>query len=247
MTQSLGLITGDLVEETTASLHDIYGEGREWQTVVLKDTVMDVVARLSSRVFLGKDLCRDPRWLQITKTYTIDSFIASYLLRLVPTLVRPLVYWVIPQCTSIRRAVRDAHKLIDPEVGRRKAAVDACLRAGEKPPKTADSLGWMHEVSRGRPIDHVAGQLSLTLAAIHTTTETTCQALLDVCEHPDVARALRQEIIEVIGEHGCTKTSVYKLKLMDSFLKESARCSPMALGSSPPSFSLLPCRPSKPR
>ena len=65
MTQSLGLITGDLVDETTASLHDIYGEGRNWQTVVLKDTVMDVVARLSSRVFLGKDLCRDPRWLQI--------------------------------------------------------------------------------------------------------------------------------------------------------------------------------------
>ena len=43
----------------------------------------------------------------------------------------------------------------------------------------------MHEVSRGRKVDYVAGQLSLTLAAIHTTTEVTSQALMDICEYPN--------------------------------------------------------------
>ncbi|ETS75628.1 hypothetical protein PFICI_12572 [Pestalotiopsis fici W106-1] len=231
LTQSLGLITDDLVDETTASLHDIYGESGEWKSLVLKDTVLHLVARLSSRVFLGKDLSRNERWLEIAKNYTVDGFTASFLLRLVPSILRPFAYWLIPQCRSCRRAVRDAHKIIDPEVERRVKAVDEALARGEKPKKTADAIGWIHEVSRGRRIDYVSAQLSLTLAAIHTTTETTTQAVFDLCEHPEVIEKLRGEIIEVVGEHGWAKTSLYKLRLMDSFLKESQRVRPMAATS----------------
>ncbi|KAI0123763.1 cytochrome P450 [Xylariales sp. AK1849] len=231
LTQSLSLVTDDLVDETTASLHDIYGEYEQWQTIVLKDTILDLVARLSSRVFLGKDLCRNRRWLEIAKNYTVDAFVASFLLRLAPRLFRPIAYWFIPQCHSCRRAVRDAHKLIDPEVERRVTAVNKALEIGQKPQKTADAIGWLHEVSRGRKVDYVNAQLSLTLAAIHTTTETTCQALFDICEHPEVAQQLRDEVVQVIGEHGWAKTSLYKLQLMDSFLKEGQRYSPMATTS----------------
>ncbi|ORY63215.1 cytochrome P450 [Pseudomassariella vexata] len=231
LTQSLNLITDDLVDETTASVHDIYGEDPEWKAISLRNSVADIVARLSSRVFLGKTLCRDKRWLEITKTYTIESFIGSYLLRLIPVLLRPLVHWFIPQCKACRTAIRDAHKLIDPEVERRKAAVDDALRRGVKPPKTADTIGWMYEVARGRHVDYVAGQLSLTLAAIHTTTEALSTAMLDICEFPETLPELRKEIVEVISEHGWAKTSLYKLKLMDSFLKESQRLSPTDMTS----------------
>ena len=182
-----------------------------------------MVARLSSRVFLGKDLCRNERWLEITKGYTIDSFAGAYILRIFPAASRPFVHWFIPQLQRLRKAIKDAHRLIDPEVERRKAKVQEALEAGRKPPKVSDTIGWMHEVSRGRKIDYVAGQLSLSLAAIHTTTETTTQAMLDICEHPEVVQPLREEIIQVIGEHGWAKTSLYKLKLIDSFLKESQR------------------------
>ena len=68
------------------------------------------------------------------------------------------------------------------------------------------------------------------MAAIHTTTETTCQALLDICEYPDVADELRKEIVEVLSAEGWAKTSLYKLKLMDSFLKESQRMRPLSQG-----------------
>ncbi|KAK7970137.1 hypothetical protein PG996_001428 [Apiospora saccharicola] len=231
LTQSLGLVTDDLVDETAASLRDIYGESPEWTTAVLKDGVTDLVARLASRVFLGKDICRNERWLQISKSYTVDSFIAAYIMRMAPALLRPFVYWFVPQGRSIRRAVRDARQIIEPEVRKRIAAVDEARAAGLKPPKTADSLGWMYEVARGRRIDYPASQLSLTMAAIHTTTETTSQAMLDICEHPEVAQQLREEIIQVIGEHGWSKNSVHKLKLLDSFLKESSRVHPLNLSS----------------
>ncbi|KAI2783258.1 cytochrome P450 [Daldinia loculata] len=227
LTQSLNLITDDLVDETAASLHDVFGDNKEWTTRLIRDDMLEVVARLSSRVFLGRELCRNRRWLDISKSYTVDSFLVSRLMRAVPSFLRPIAYVLIPQSRSLRHAVRDARKLINPEVQRRKAVVDAARAAGEKPPKVADTIGWMYEVAKGRDADYVAGQLSLTMAAIHTTTETTCSALLDICEYPDVAQQLRQEIIEVIGEHGWAKTSLYKLKLMDSFLKEGQRFTPM--------------------
>lgn len=71
----------------------------------------------------------------------------------------------------------------------------------------------------------------MSLAAIRTTTETTCTALLDICEYPGLADRLRQEIVQVVIEFGWTKTSLYKLRLMDSFLKESQRCNPFAVAS----------------
>ncbi|KAH8886196.1 ent-kaurene oxidase, partial [Thozetella sp. PMI_491] len=233
LTQFLNLVTDDLVEETTASVADIYGENPEWSAIGLRDSILDLVARLSSRVFLGRDLCRNKRWLEIAKSYTTDAFIFSFILRMVPTVLRPIAYWFIPHSARLRKALRDARKLIEPEVADRKAAVDKALAAGQKPPKKADTIGWMHEVamSRGRRVDYVAAQLSLTMAAIHTTSEATSQALLDICEFPEIVQPLREEIIQVIGEHGWAKTSLYKLKLMDSFLKESQRYTPLGMAS----------------
>ena len=231
LTQSLGLVTHDLVDETTASVHDIFGDDKQWHTVMLKDDVSELVARLSSRVFLGLPLCRNRRWLDIAKNYTIDVFIGSRLMRMAPAILRPITYWFIPQCKRLRAQVRDARKLIMPEVERRKERAQKALEAGQKPPKTADSIGWMYEVARGREVDYVAGQLSLTMAAIHTTTEATTQALIDVCRNPEIVGPLREEIITVISENGWTKPTLQKLRLMDSFLKESQRYSPMGENS----------------
>ncbi|KAI1456218.1 cytochrome P450 [Annulohypoxylon moriforme] len=227
LTQSLNLITEDLVDETSDALHVVFGENEEWTTRLIRDDMLEIVARLSSRVFLGRGICRNRRWLDISKSYTVDSFVASRLMRAVPALFRPIAYLLIPQCRTLRKSVQDARDLIEPEVERRKAAVDAAKAAGKKPPKVADTIGWMYEVARGKKTDFVAGQLSLTTAAIHTTTETSCSAVFDICEYPDVAQQLREEIIQVIGEHGWAKTSLYKLKLMDSFLKEGQRLRPM--------------------
>ena len=240
LTQSLGLITDDLVEETTASVHDYFGEGREWHALALKEASLNLVARLSSRVFLGKPLCRNERWLQIAKNYTVDGFIAARLLKLVPGLLRPMVHWVMPHCIRIRRAYSDANKLITPEVNRRIERAQKALEAGQKPPKTADTIGWLVEVSRGRQVDYVAAQLSLTLAAIHTTTEAIAQAVVDICANPDVVPLLRKEVIEVVGEEGWSKTALYKLRLMDSFLKESQRFHPPGFSRLVPSLLAKP-------
>ena len=93
----------------------------------------------------------------------------------------------------------------------------------------SDTVGWMVEMSRGKKVDYVAAQLSLTVAAIHATTEALTCAMADLVAHPSVIHELRQEIIQVVGEAGWTKQALYKMKLMDSFLKESQRMHPVSL------------------
>lgn len=102
LTQSLGLVTDDLVDETKASLQDLYGNNldQQWRTVVLKDTVLDLVARLSSRVFLGRELCREQRWLEIAKSYAVDAVMATFALRMVPGVLRPIAVRIISSMPS---------------------------------------------------------------------------------------------------------------------------------------------------
>ena len=237
LTQSLGLVTDDLVDETDASLNDIFSyvtEDNGWQTRVIKNDILQLVARLSSRVFLGKELCRNEDWLRITKDYTVDTFTASAILRMVPSFIRPLAFWFIPTCTRLRGEVKDARRLIMSEVEQRRQRAEKCLAAGEKPPKQADAIGWMVEVAakQGRETDLVAAQLSLSTAAIHTTSETTSKCISQLCRTPEIIALLREEVLGVLRAEGWSKQSLYKLKLMDSFLKEVQRTNGLATSTS---------------
>ncbi|KAI2642346.1 cytochrome P450 [Xylaria nigripes] len=234
LTQSLGLVTKDLVEEVITTVDELFGTNNDWNTRLIRIDMLEIIARASSRVFLGLDLCRNRRWLEVAKTYTVDSFSLTYMMRMVPAIVRPLAYLLLPHSSRIRKSVRDARKLIVPELEKRKAVVDATRATGEKPPKIADSLGWMYDVAsskdvvRSKNVDIVAGQLALVMASIHTSTEGVSRALLDLCKYPEIVQPLRDEIIEVVGREGWEKTTLYKLKLMDSFLKESHRVAPLS-------------------
>ena len=53
----------------------------EWLEIGLEPIAFKIVSQLSSRVFLGEELCRNEDWLQVTVDYTRDSMIASQDLR----------------------------------------------------------------------------------------------------------------------------------------------------------------------
>lgn len=53
------------------------------------------------------------------------------------------------------------------------------------------------------------------------------QVLLGLCAHAEVIQPLREKIVTVIQEEGWKKPALYKLKLMDSVLKESQRMKPV--------------------
>ncbi|KAL2879231.1 hypothetical protein SGCOL_005356 [Colletotrichum sp. CLE4] len=77
LTKFLAKIMKPLSDETAFSFQTVLGDSTEWHEVSLGQTILNVFSRLSSRVFLGPELCRNEAWLNITVIYAVDCFIAA--------------------------------------------------------------------------------------------------------------------------------------------------------------------------
>ncbi|KAK1979832.1 cytochrome P450 [Colletotrichum cereale] len=220
-------ITKPLSDETAFSLQTVFGESLEWHEVGLGETNLNVVSRLSSRVFLGPVICRNEAWLKITAMYTVDSFRAAETLRMVPKPLRRIVHWFMPECQRVRRHLAEARSIIQPVLDNRAREKCAAIEQGLPVPAYDDAIQWGEEESAKATYDPAVYQLALANAAIHTTSDLLTQLIIDISQRPELVVALRSEIIEVLGKEGWTKTSLYNLKLMDSVMKETQRLKPI--------------------
>ncbi|CAK4031906.1 cytochrome P450 [Lecanosticta acicola] len=223
LTQSLGLIAGDLVDEASYACHLEFGESEVWRPVRLRNDTAEFIARLSSRVFLRPEICRDERWIELAKSYTENVFAAAHELRALPSVLRPVLVWFLPHCRRIRKQVRAARRLIASKSESRKLEAERAQSSGAQRPRTTNAIAWMVELSKGEPFDVVASQLALIVGAVFTASEALAHALLHLCQNPDIIEPLREEASLVLQERGWTKAALHRLRLMDSFLKESQR------------------------
>lgn len=195
-----------------------------------------VVARLSSLVFLGEKICRDQEWINVSVNYTIDAFMAARELRLWPSVLRPLVHWFLPSTQKLRKHLRIARAIVNREVEKRALIREGKL-APEEPSRTnTDALDWFRESAKAHsiPFDQSRGQVGLSLAAIHTTSNLLTNIMYDLAAYPEYIQPLRDEICAVAAEDGLLKkTSLLKLKLMDSVMKETQRINPVGMSKFP--------------
>ncbi|KAF2667434.1 cytochrome P450 [Microthyrium microscopicum] len=225
LTPSLALITEPVNEENNIAIPERWPATKDWTRTKFVDELTSLISQVSSRIFLGAPLCRDAEWIRVGKDFTIDTMIASYAMRFTPSILRPIVYPFLPPVKRLERTNNLARRIIQPEVDKRRANRAAALAKGEKIPKQLDTIDWLDDVVKSDPnYDYVGAQLSLTFAAIHTTSNTLGHLMYDVIEHSELIPELRQEIIDAYTEDGSwQKTTLYKLKLMDSVMKESQR------------------------
>ncbi|KAI9836022.1 MAG: hypothetical protein M1819_001633 [Sarea resinae] len=214
LTQALANMTEALSDETSLTL--------QWHAIVTNSTLLGAVARVSSRLFLGDRLCRDPEWLNITTTYTHHVTSAVMELNSWPSLLRPFIFWYLPRFRELMRQVREAHRVMGKVLEERRA-----LEAAGKAPEYVDAIEWFKQVANGRKYDPVHVQLTLSFVAIHTTADMVTQLMFDLAQNPEYIQPLRDEVIAVLGNQGWKKTSLYNMKLLDSVLKECQRLRPI--------------------
>ncbi|KAK1566048.1 cytochrome P450 [Colletotrichum navitas] len=227
LTKTLARITKPLSDETASSFQATLGDSPEWHEVNLGQTVMSVVSRLSSRVFLGAELCRNQAWLEITVMYAVDAFMAIEKLHIVPKRLRSIVHWFLPECQRVRSHVAKARSIIQPVIDARAREKREAALQGRPLPMYDDAIEWGEEESPRSKYDPAIYQLALAIAAIHTTTDLLTQVILNILSQPELIAALQVEIIEVLSKEGWAKTSLYNLKLMDSVIKETQRLKPI--------------------
>ncbi|KAL1636501.1 hypothetical protein SLS56_001084 [Neofusicoccum ribis] len=195
-----------------------------WTPVVVYGKMLDIVAQVSARVFVGEPLCRNPRWLELSKDYTLKAFQASRAIKQWKPWMRPLVHRFLPEMRELYSVRAEAIRFMAPIAQGRQ----------ELESKRDDFTEWMKNKSSVEFATHYEEQayvqIQLALAAIHTTTMSITHMIYDLIEHPEYVEPLREELLSVISETGgYQKETMAKLKKLDSFMKESQRFNPPGL------------------
>lgn len=204
----------------------------EWHSLPLRDTILTCIARISSRVFLGEELCRNEAWLKISREYASTVFPATDLLRTYPAgIIKSIAARVLPICRAAQAQVAEARTILQPVLEKRKAAKAAAAATG-KTIEFNDAIEWFENISAKTKASYepAAMQLFLSIVAIHTTSDLMTQIMTDLAAHPEIIEDLRKEIKEVLSDGGWKKTTLTSMKLLDSVIKESQRLKPIQLG-----------------
>lgn len=221
-----------MAQEMTKVCKELLSDDTEWHELVLKDKALDIVARLSSRVFMGEELSSNKEWLKLTKEYTVNGPKAATMLHLFPGPLRPLLANFLPLTREIRSQLKQALAIIEPLLEKRRLEKEALTREG-KTKVYADATEWFNQVSKGIKFNAHYLQLGLAFAAIHSSADALNHTMLEILQKPEIIQPLREEIISVLGNDEWSKRVLFRLKLVDSVLKEAQRLKPVLLGTTP--------------
>jgi choline dehydrogenase len=128
---------------------------------------------VSGDIFLGPELCRNEEYMFLSIRYTVDAFAGIYRLKMWRRWLRPIGVYFVPEIKTIEDHRRRVKNFLRPIIRARR---DAMSKPGHKAPD--DLLQWTlnkapkfeHEIKSDDDIAMM--QLRLSLAAIHTTSNT---------------------------------------------------------------------------
>ncbi|KAJ8063438.1 hypothetical protein OCU04_008656 [Sclerotinia nivalis] len=237
--------TVDALQDEARYALDEFGTCENWTKVVLMKKLLRVVALLSGRVFVGRSLSRNEEWIKTTIDYTVDTVKARDEVSQYPALLQNFAVAFLPQIRKVKQHRSKATELLRP-------VIEECMRifkdgtiadkesSDEFDENQGTSISWLlkwtDEKSRDNPFVLANNQLTLSFAAIHTTSMALAHIIFDLASCPEFIEPLREEIEQVVAEDGyevdgngsrnLKKQSFTKLKKLDSFLKESQRFNP---------------------
>ena len=169
-----------------------------------------------------------PSWTLLTSIV----FVSLVVLRLFPMWTHYFLSWVLPSTWRGHRYIRNAKKLLVPEINRRREMIRA-----EQPLKDSNNLlSWMMEIASPQESDAASLahlEVVMSLASIHTSQMNAVHVLYDLVAKTGYLASIREEIRKVIEEDGewmtWQKASFSKLRKLDSFMRESQRFNPPTL------------------
>jgi len=168
LTPALVRLNPSIADEVQDSISRELPPCDDWTLVNINRKLLRIVALVSGRVFIGKELSRSEEYLDAAINYTIELMEARQALERVRPWMRPFIASRLPEVKKLDQRLVQADNFIRPIVAARKQMQD-----DEKPD---DMLQWIMN-GEGKFKQHTTErlarmQLSLSFAAIHTTTLT---------------------------------------------------------------------------
>ncbi|ROW01414.1 hypothetical protein VPNG_07621 [Cytospora leucostoma] len=231
--RAIPTLTRPLSREADAALRDSITDSTVWHDMVAKDLILNLIARLSTLVFMGGDMCHDKDWIDISVNHAVKLVLARNDLNTWPMWLRPLANVYLPRCRALRDLEARARDIIDAQLEKRKRSRAEAELKGVKL-EVNDALEWYQEqyMRLGGEFDPTAAQLGMSFVAIHTTADLLTQVVLDLAEHQELMQPLREEVTDCLSRRGeISKIALHDMILLDSVIKESQRLKPVQVGA----------------
>lgn len=202
----------------------------QWVEVSIRDVMLNLISRVTSRVLLGDRDCHNADWAKASRDYAANVTLTIGVLRLFPSTIRPLVASMVPAVWKVERNLNLAKKALIPIIEQRRQAEE---KDGADYQKSDNFLQWMMDAAVGEEAksDKLAHLLVIVfLAAAHTSTMAGTHVCYDLCAMPEYIEPLRNEIRGLLREDGdWSPTTPARMRKMDSFFRESQRLSPPSI------------------
>lgn len=227
-----GRLNPIISEEVNLAFQEELPPCKEWTRVPLNKHLLRIVAKVSGRIFVGPELCRTEEYIDTAINYTVMTMQAVHAITNVVKSERKSKADALPEVKELKARQKVANEFIKPVIEARKKA----MRENPDFQKPDDTLQWILDDGQskyGEQDDQELTeiQLSLTFAAIHTTTMTATNAMYCLAVMPDLVPELREEVRTVLKEYGdFTSAALQKMKKLDSFLREVMRVYPLGWG-----------------
>jgi cytochrome P450 len=227
LTRNLAGLVPDILDEVRLAFDEVLGtDTKEFKEAVVFDTVIEVVARASNRVFIGVPLCRNKKLLAIAMKWAQLMPMSASLLNQFPRFLHPVF---APVVTFLNHwYARKYVKIVSPEIRRRQE-----LSRSGKGVKPNDLLQWTVDLAEKSPLDTERDVSTIALrllvvnfAAIHTSTFSVTNTVIDlICSDPSNVLQIREEIQHALEVNGGNwdKGVLQHLIRLDSSMRESSR------------------------
>lgn len=229
----LDALVEDMADEVQAGIDEQWGSNTEdWTTVNIEHTMMQVLVRITSRVFVGPPLCRDKSYIDAATEFMTNISVRSIMISFTPEIFRPLVAWWMTR--DLRRwnaiCTNKMRPLVEKEMMHRRPSDQKTMPAPVTLLEQLSRLAVRSTHKKDRDAFSIGSRLlALNFVAVHTSNAALINALVDIASPPattkDVFRQLREEAEGVSKQHhgNWSKSAVGQLVKTDSMLRESLR------------------------
>ena len=205
----------------------------DWTPVLIYPKLVNIIAKVSGRIFVGPELCRNAEYLDTAINYTTELVNAIQAVKRMKPWLRPFLASRLPEVRKVQERQAVAAKFFEPIIqARRTAAQDP---HHEKP---NDMLQWFLDRSADYGIQCtqriVNLQLLVIFGGIHNTTVTATNILYTLSVSREYLPPLREEISTIIADtprDGINSRILQRMEKLDSFMKETIRIYPPELTS----------------
>jgi cytochrome P450 len=186
--------------------------------------MIELVVKLNGLALFGQELANNEEFMACALPYVEQTLLTAEIVKLLPKLLRPVVGGMLGCHLN---AHRKFFEYLIPAAQLRCQERDL-KNLGHEVPKRADCIQWLVDTAPKQkpwtPERVIYELMAIWFGSVHILTTTIVYALHDLCLHPDYIDPIRTELL---SQYADFERAGHGLPLLDSFLRESSRLTPV--------------------